>query len=320
MTFVSAEPTPPGAATPVPNRIAGAPISWGVCEVPGWGYQLEPNVVLRQMRELGLAATEFGPEGFLPDDPTAKAATLAGYGLKAVGQFVPVVLHDPGHDPLPEVERAMDGLVAASASTVVIAAATGQEGYDERPVLDESGWSTLLGNLDRITDAASTRGLVATLHPHVGTMVESGEETGKVLAGSRIGLCLDTGHLHIGGGDPVAVAQQHPGRIAHTHLKDVRIDWVRRVQSGEVTYTEAVAGGMYVPLGQGDVDVKAIVTALEDSGYAGWYVLEQDCILAGSPATGSAEPNPVADVRASIEHLLAVADEAAAAGPSAAGE
>ena len=116
MTAVSAEPTPPAAGrSPVSDRIAGAPISWGVCEVPGWGYQLEPGVVLRQMRELGLAATEFGPEGFLPDDPTAKAATLAGYGLKAVGQFVPVVLHDPGHDPLPEVERAMAGLVAAGA-------------------------------------------------------------------------------------------------------------------------------------------------------------------------------------------------------------
>ncbi|NJC70594.1 TIM barrel protein [Planosporangium thailandense] len=287
----------------VAERIAGAPISWGVCEVPGWGHQLEPDTVLRQMRELGLTATEFGPDGFLPDEPAAKAATLAGYGLQAVGQFVPVVLHDAGHDPLPEVERAIDGLVAAHASTVVIAAATGRDGYDDRPVLDESGWSTLLGNLDRITDAAAGRGLVATLHPHVGTMVESGEETTRVLAGSRIGLCLDTGHLLIGGGDPVAVARQHPERIAHTHLKDVRLDWATRVRSGEATYTEAVAGGMYVPLGTGDVDIHAIVAALESNGYTGWYVLEQDTILAGEPGG----EGPVADVRASIAHLLAVA-------------
>ncbi len=45
-------------------RIAGAPISWGVCEVPGWGYQLDPAQVLREMREVGLAATEIGPEAF----------------------------------------------------------------------------------------------------------------------------------------------------------------------------------------------------------------------------------------------------------------
>ncbi|GII54444.1 inosose dehydratase [Planotetraspora thailandica] len=304
MTAVNTADTP-SYRRPVAGRIAGAPISWGVSEVPGWGYQLEPDTVLRQMRELGLTATEFGPDGFLPDDPQAKAATLAGYGLKAVGQFVPVVLHDPGHDPLSDVERAIEGLVAAQASTVVIAAATGQDGYDERPVLDDSGWSALLGNLDRITDAAAAHGLVATLHPHVGTMVESGEEAERVLAGSRIGMCLDTGHLLIGGGDPVAMAVRNPERIVHTHLKDVRLDWAKRVQSGDVTYTEAVAGGMYVPLGEGDVDIRAIVAALEGSGYAGWYVLEQDAILAGAPAVEG--PGPVADVRASIAHLLAVA-------------
>ena len=53
--------------------IAGAPISWGVCEVPGWGYQLPPDRVLTEMREIGLAATELGPEGFLPTAPEAMA-------------------------------------------------------------------------------------------------------------------------------------------------------------------------------------------------------------------------------------------------------
>jgi inosose dehydratase len=292
-------------STPFIDRVAGAPISWGVCEVPGWGHQLEPAVVLRQMSDIGLAATEFGPAGFLPDAPDAKAELLRSYDLSAVGQFVPVVLHDPGHDPLPEVEAAMTGLVAAGASTVVVAAATGTEGYDDRPVLDDDGWATLLGNLDRITDAADGRGLVATLHPHVGTMVESGEEAERVLAGSRVRLCLDTGHLLIGGGDPVAVARAHPERIAHVHLKDVRLDVAQRVRSGELGYAEAVAAGLYVPLGEGDVDVSAIVTSLEDAGYAGWYVLEQDTVLTGDPATTGVDPAD--DVEASLRFLEGLA-------------
>jgi hypothetical protein len=56
-----------------PNKIAGPPISWGVCEVPGWGYQLPPDRVLTEMREIGLAATELGLEGFLPAEPEAMA-------------------------------------------------------------------------------------------------------------------------------------------------------------------------------------------------------------------------------------------------------
>ncbi|MEU9313785.1 hypothetical protein [Streptomyces sp. NPDC048256] len=87
--------------TSVLNRIAGAPISWGVCEVPGWGHQLAPERVLNEMREVGLAATEIGPEGFLPGEPDALAEVLAHHDLHAVGGFTPLLLHVPGHDPLP---------------------------------------------------------------------------------------------------------------------------------------------------------------------------------------------------------------------------
>ncbi|EAP98041.1 putative myo-inositol catabolism protein [Janibacter sp. HTCC2649] len=294
------------ARPPLTERIAGAPISWGVCEVPGWGFQLDVDTVLDQMREVGIVATEFGPDGFLPDAPAAKAAKLSEAGLRAVGQFVPAMLHDSEHDPLPEVEVAMAGLVAAGASTVVIAAATGVEGYDARPDLSDAQWATLLANLDRITDAAARHGLIATLHPHVGTLVESGTEAERVLAGSRIGLCLDTGHLLIGGGDPVGLARLHPERIAHVHLKDVRLDLAKGVQEGRQSYTGAVADGMYVPLGEGDVDIAAIVGSLEDAGYAGWYVLEQDTILTGSPSETGVDP--AADVRASIAHITAIAE------------
>jgi len=299
---MTTSPTPP-----LLDRVAGAPISWGVCEVPGWGWQYEPATVLAEMRDVGLRATEFGPDDFLPPDPAERVRTLERHGLRAVGQFVPVVLHDPAHDPVPDVEHSMAALVAAGASTVVLAAATGAQGYDERPVLDEHGWSVLLGNLDRVAAAAAQRGLTATLHPHVGTMVETGAEVERVLEGSSMGLCLDTGHLIIGGGDPVAVAVHHPARVAHVHLKDVDLAWARRVRSGEVTYTEAVRGGMYRPLGRGDVDIGAIVTALERSGYAGWYVLEQDTILRGDPsAPGAGQAPPVEDVRTSLAHLRAL--------------
>jgi inosose dehydratase len=303
---------------PLARRIAGAPISWGVCEVPGWGHQLEPGLVLRQMRDIGLSATEFGPEGFLPDAPADKAAVLASYGLRAVGQFVPVVLHDPGHDPLPEVEAAITGLLAADAGTVVVAAATCTEGYVARPALDDAGWTLLLANLDRISAAAAAAGLTATLHPHVGTMIESGEETERVLEGSGIGLCLDTGHLLIGGGDPLAIAAHRPERVAHVHLKDVREDLARQVRAGETTYPAAVADGMYTRLGAGDVDIAGIVRLLEDAGYAGWYVLEQDTVLHAAPGEDGAA-DPLDDVRASVAYLLSL-DAAAASATGPAGE
>jgi inosose dehydratase len=283
-------------------RIAGAPISWGVCEVPGWGFQLDPGTVLGQMQELGLAATEFGPVGFLADDPAARADQLAGYGMTAVGGFLPVLLHDPGHDPLPEVDRFIDGCLACGAGVVVLAAFTGVDGYDDRPALDDEGWRVMLANLDRIAAHAASRGVVASLHPHVGTMVETGEETERVLAGSRVGLCVDTGHLLVGGADPVALTAAHPDRVVHVHLKDVDGALAQQVVDGTLAFGDAVRAGMFRPLGQGDVDIAAMVRTLEGAGYRGWYVLEQDVMLDGPPEG----EGPVADVRRSLAYLQGV--------------
>jgi inosose dehydratase len=284
------------------NKIAGAPISWGVCEVPGWGYQLAPDRVLAEMGEVGLAATEFGPAGFLPAEPGALATVLARHHLHAVGGFTPLLLHVPKHDPVPEVRRLLAGYDASHAGTLVLSAVTGADGYDSRPELDPDGWRTLLANLDRLAAVAAEHGVHAVLHPHVGTMVETPADVQRVLAGSRIALCLDTGHLLIGGTDPAELTRQAPERIAHTHLKDVDARLAREVQDGRRSYTEAVRAGMYRPLGTGDVDVPAIVEHLRARGYDGWYVLEQDTILTEEPAGAG----PVADVHTSVEHLHAL--------------
>ena len=284
------------------DRVAGAPISWGVCEVPGWGYQMNPDRVLREMRDVGLTATELGSDGFLPATPEGKAETLAEYGLNGLGNFTPVLLHNPDHEPASEVNRVLDGFEAVGADVLVLSAITGLRGYDARPELDTDGWNTLLGNLDLLTQVAADRGVKAVLHPHVGTMVETGDDVQRVLAGSSISLCLDTGHMLIGGSDPVAVTRQAPDRIAHTHLKDVDHALAKRVQAGELTYTEAVKIGMYKPLGQGDVDISGVVSHLEEHNYDGWYVLEQDAVLTEEPEG----EGPLADVRASADYIRSV--------------
>jgi len=281
------------------DRIAGAPISWGVCEVPGWGYQLPADQVLSQMSEIGLSATELGPDGFLPSDPDELAKTLAAHDLHAVGGFTPFVLHRDDVDPMVELDRLLPAFNAAKAGVMVLSADSGQTGYDSRPELDEAGWRRLLRNLDRVAARAAEHGVRAVLHPHVGTMVETGPEVERVLDGSAVSLCLDTGHLLIGGTDPAVLAGQAPDRIAHTHFKDVDLAYARKVRSGRLTYTEAVRDGMYRPLGTGDVDVAAIVEHLRANGYDGWYTLEQDTILT-EPPTGE---GPVADVRTSVDYL-----------------
>lgn len=297
---------------PLKINIAGAPISWGVCEVPNWGHQMEPSRVLREMSELGLGATEFGPDGFLPIQPELKAAILKEHNMIAVGGFVPVVLHRADHDPVPAVEEELKSYEAAGAKVLVLAANSGIDGYDmSLPVLNEEEWQTLFTNLNRLQTVAAKVGVKAVLHPHVGTMIETQEHINKVLNGSTIPFCLDTGHMIIGGTDPVQFAQAHADRVAHSHLKDVDLSWATKVQRKELTYYDAVTKGLYRPLGQGDVDIRSIVRSLIKSGYAGWFVLEQDNVVLAEP---EANQGPIADARASVAFLQSVIAELEAEG------
>jgi len=206
-----------------------------------------------------------------------------------------------------EVERFVDLLAAADAGTVVLAAATGLDGYDRRPDLTADQWRALVRGAAMIGDVAKDRGIRAVLHPHVGTHVERRAEIERFLAESNLPLCLDTGHLVIGGVDPAELVERHSDRIGHVHLKDVRSDLADEVRSGRIGYADAVRRGMYVPLGDGDVRIDAVLRRLCDVGYDGWYVLEQDAIL--GQRTTEEDDKPLRDNARSIAYLETVLGE-----------
>lgn len=283
------------------SRIAAAPISWGVCEVPGWGYQLGRERVLDEIAELGITATEAGPEGYLGTHPETTAALLRARGMRLVGGFVPAALHQP--EGLETVERNARLFTGAGADVMVLAASGGAAGYDGKLELTEAEWEALLGGLDRAAAICERLGLACSLHPHVGTVIERRAEIDRVLEGSTVSLCIDTGHLLIGGTDPVELVRGTVDRVNHVHLKDVDAELAERVRSGELGYTEAIGDGLYRPLGAGSINVAALVDVLERGGYGGWYVLEQDWVLDSEPPPGA---GPIEDARASVEFLRSV--------------
>lgn len=265
-------------------RTAGAPITWGVCEAPGWGYQMSPERVLTEMADLGFSATEAGPDGFLGDDPATIRSLLDRAGLELAAGFVPAVLHANGSAR--QAAHRIRWLAEAGAEVAVLAATTGDEGYEQSGELDDPGWEKLAANLDTLQLVADAENVVLTFHPHYGTLVESPEQIDRLTRTSDVALCLDTGHVMAGGGDPIQIAQTHKSRIRHVHLKDVDSETAGRVRRGEVGYHQAVAAGMYRPIGEGDLDISAVLAALDESGFEGWLVLEQDVVLGDEPPMG----------------------------------
>lgn len=282
-------------------RVAAAPISWGVCEVPGWGLMLPPERVLSEMAALGFKATELGPVGYLPLDPAALRAELERHGLSLVGGFVPLVLHERDASPAREETERIGRVMAAAGADVFVAAVVMDADWSPPERLDDDAWRRLAEHLDRVAELVADLGLELVLHPHAGTLVEREPDIERVLATSEAPLCLDTGHLMIAGADPVEFVRRHAGRIAHVHLKDVDAELAERYRDDEFTLVEATQAGLFRPLGQGDAGIAEVVELLEGSGYERWLVLEQDTAITGEePPVGR---GPVLDVQASVAYL-----------------
>jgi inosose dehydratase len=293
------------AVTASALRLAAAPISWGVCEVPGWGLELPPDRVLAEMAALGFDATELGAEGYLGSDVDEITARLDAHGLRLVGGFVPLVLHDAveADAAVAAASESARTLAGAGAEVFVTAAVTDWDWGPRRPLTDGQ-WAALLRMLDRVGSIARDHGLRQVLHPHVNTVVEQADEVQRVLEASDVALCLDTGHLVIGGLDPVDLVARAAHRVGHVHLKDVDVATARRVTAGELSLMDGVQAGMFRALGDGDVAVGGVVRGLRSAGYDGWYVLEQDAALTnGLPPPGR---GPRDDVERSLKFLQTI--------------
>jgi inosose dehydratase len=260
------------------------------------------------MSQLGLRATELGPKGYLPADPGRLRELVAAHELDVVGGFLPFAMNGSAalEERVADVATYADLLAAIGCRVLILAAGDASTAYESSRDLDDEGWAALVRTIGGVDRVASERGLTVAVHPHHGTYIERPQEVHRLLETSSVDLCLDTGHVLVGGGDPHDLARDAAGRIAHVHLKDASAELAEGVATGRHGYAAAVREGMYRPLGAGDLDVSGIVRTLHDSGYGGWYVLEQDTILDAAPEEGD---GPVRDASASVEFLRRVESE-----------
>ena len=286
---------------PIDDRLAGAPISWGACEIPGWGVMPSPDRVLAEMAELGLRGTELGAPGFFPDDPASISELLTRYGLELVGGFVALVLHRTELDATIEEARKAARLISEAGGKMFVVGVVQDLEWSAPQQLDDLGWVRLAQNIGEIERLVGEYGLTLAVHPHAGTLIETAEQVERALEVVEVGWCLDTGHLTIGGADPVEFARAYGDRVVHTHLKDVDARVAADLREGRRSLVDATRHGLFLPLGKGDARIAEVMDALQAHGYDGWLVLEQDTAITGDEPTVAG--GPMRDARESIAFL-----------------
>ena len=257
------------------------------------------------MSAAGYVGTELGDWGFMPTDPAALSAEVSRWSLALVGGFVPVRLADAS---------AIDaGIERAVRTATLLAGAAGPDAFvvlsDDNAsdpirtaragrVRPEDGlrageWDGFADRAQRVARAVrDAAGLRTVFHHHCAGYVETPDEIDALMSRTDpalIGLCLDTGHLTFGGGDPLAAIRQYGGRMWHVHFKDCDATLAHAARAEGWDYHASVRRGIFCELDRGSVPFGAVLGELRQRGYAGWIVVEQDVLPGlGTPAASAA--------------------------------
>jgi inosose dehydratase len=275
-------------------RLATAPVSWGVWEATIDRPDLPPpDELLQAMRRAGFSRLELGPPGYFGSTPGAVEQTLRGAGMTLVGAFAPLHLSDADAferdrgELVATIEAlarfADDGplVLLADAGSPERMSAAGKPAHLEATALDDEGVRRAAARLDQAAGLCRDGGLRAAFHHHAESYFEAPQEVDALLARTDpdlVGVCLDTGHAVIGGGDPVALMEAWSSRVTHVHLKDVDPGILAQLRDGEVTIENAWENGLFCPLGQGVVDFPRFFALPAMRAFEGVRVIEQDRI------------------------------------------
>jgi inosose dehydratase len=268
--------------------LATAPVSWGI-----WEQTIDrpdlvpPGPLLETITDMGYRALETGPPGYLATDGVEAAELIGPFDVELVATFLPLRLDDEEafREDLAALDQTTEVLAATGGGIVLLADAERPEraaiaGRPEelaRDGLSPDELDAAAERLERAANVCAERGLRAALHPHAATFVETPSETDAIMARtSRLGLCVDTGHTVVAGGDPVEQVRKHADRLVHIHLKDVDADVLARLRSGDIDMDEAWLQGIFCPFGEGVVPLPKFLAQPDVRALDGYAVLEQD--------------------------------------------
>lgn len=291
-------------------RIGNAPCSWGVefaddPRNPAW------TRVLDECRDAGYTGIELGPIGFMPENPDILGPALAQRGLTLIGGVVFRAYHDAAKwDEVKDAAtRTCRALVAHGARHLVLidsisprrAPTAGRPAEAEQ--MDSAEWKAFASRFRDIARMGTEEhGLTVSIHPHAAGFIDFEPEVERLLADidpALLKICLDTGHSHYAGFDPVAFMSRHMARIAYVHFKDIDPEVKADVVAKRTGFYDACGQGIFCNLGKGVTDFHAVRNLLLESGYQGWCTVEQDCDPSGPTS-------PVDDARANRAYLRSI--------------
>lgn len=263
-----------------------APIGWCNDDMPELGAENTFRQTVSEMALAGFTGCEIGNK--YPSDPVELKRELDLRGMRIASRwFSSFILTQTIEQVEKDFTRELEFLAAVGANRINVSEQSysiqGKQDVpilaDKKHVMNDSEWDKFCDGLNRLGKIAKSKGFKLCYHHHMGTVVQSAEETDRMLANTDkdlVYLCYDTGHFTFAGEDPLTVLKKYVGRVGHVHLKDMRSNVAARVKPEGWSFLKAVREGAFTVPGDGNVDFDPVFKLLSEAHYEGWLLVEAE--------------------------------------------
>ena len=267
-------------------KLGIAPIGWCNDDMPELGAENTFRQTVSEMALAGFTGCEIGNK--YPSDPVVLKQQLDLRGMRIASRWFSSFLLDQPYDQVRrDFEAELDFLAAVGANRINVSEQSGSiQGKDlpiltgdHRRIMNDREWERLCDGLNALGRVAASRGFKLCFHHHMGTVVQTAEETDRLMANTDpdyVFLCYDTGHFTFAGEDPLAMLKKYVHRVGHVHLKDMRLRVVEEARKNHWSFLQSVRNGAFTVPGDGDVDFDPVFQLLDDANYQGWLLVEAE--------------------------------------------
>ena len=264
-----------------------APIGWCNDDMPELGAENTFQQTVSEMALAGFTGCEIGNK--YPTDPAELKKALDLRGMRIASRwYSSFILTRSMEEEEKDFIANLDFLEAVGANHINVSEQSYSiQGKVDVPILtgghkhvmNDAEWDRFCKGLNRLGQIASERGFKLCFHHHMATVVQTFEETKRLMDNTDpryVYLCFDTGHFTFSGEDAVKAAKEFGPRIGHVHLKDIRPDMMERAYAEGFKFRKAVLEGCFTIPGDGCVDYPGVFKTLHDAHYEGWFIVEAE--------------------------------------------
>ena len=264
-------------------KLGIAPIAWSNDDMPELGGDTPLEQCLSEAREAGFSGIESG--GKFPKKSEELIPLLKKYKLNLCSGWYGANLRSNSvNEEISLIQEQLKLFKDCNAPCIVFAEVSGSVAGDpnkplsSRPKMDRDEWKKFCNKINEVGKYLYDHNMPLAYHHHMGTVIETEEETTRLLENTdeKIKLILDTGHMLFAGGSSIKILNDYKERIIHIHCKDMRKDILKKSLERNWSFRQAFLEGAFTVPGDGCIDYLPLIRILKKNNYNGWLVVEAE--------------------------------------------